>query len=123
MPTVCYHVHAGLSQSFCTYLSQHWYLLGGLWWDTAFTQKATAAQGAAVVGWLRLDNVTGWLGYIHCWRLALLVVRQRNPEFASAGSPTWLATARKVFDFWYLHARLPTGQVIDHIGSDGAEMG
>jgi predicted alpha-1,6-mannanase (GH76 family) len=70
---------------------------GGLWWDRAHTQKATAANaGAALLG-------------------ARLYMR--------TGDPTWLEFARTTFDWWRAHMTDPaTGQVADHVDRDGEKV-
>jgi predicted alpha-1,6-mannanase (GH76 family) len=70
---------------------------GGMWWDKAHTQKATAANaGTALVG-ARLYQRTGY--------------------------STYLAFAEQVYSFWYANMVSPSAfQVCDHINTDGTKV-
>ncbi|HTL16060.1 MAG TPA: glycoside hydrolase family 76 protein [Patescibacteria group bacterium] len=70
---------------------------GGVWWDRAHTQKATAANaGAALLG-------------------ARLYERTANP--------TYLQFAEQVYSFWYSNMVEPgISQVCDHINPDGSKV-
>ena len=70
---------------------------GGLWWDKAHTQKATAANaGAALLG-ARL--------------------------FARTGNSSYLSFARQVYSYWYSNMVDPsTFQVCDHIDTAGNKV-
>jgi predicted alpha-1,6-mannanase (GH76 family) len=68
---------------------------GGIWWDRAHTQKATASNAGPVITGVRLAMRTGRASY--------------------AGF------ARQVYDFWLAHMVDPsTHQVADHIDPSGA---
>lgn len=67
---------------------------GGLWWDKAHTQKATASNAGSVLVGARL--------------------------YARTGNTSYLNFAQQVYSFW--HANMvngSTGQVVDHMNSDG----
>jgi predicted alpha-1,6-mannanase (GH76 family) len=67
---------------------------GGIWWDKAHTQKATAANAGPVIAGVRLSERTNDASY--------------------------LAFAKKVYAFWTANMVDPTThQVIDHIDSNG----
>ena len=67
---------------------------GGIWWNDAHTQKATAANGGAVITGVRLA--------------------------ARTGKPAYLDFAKKVYDFWSAYYTDPvTHQTADHITPDG----
>ncbi|MEY2427634.1 MAG: hypothetical protein QOJ40_519 [Verrucomicrobiota bacterium] len=70
---------------------------GGMWWDKAHTQKATAANaGAALVG-ARLYQRTGNAAY--------------------------LSFAQQVYSYWYANMVNPsTFQVCDHLNPDGSQI-
>jgi predicted alpha-1,6-mannanase (GH76 family) len=70
---------------------------GGLWWDRAHTQKATAANAGAVVSGARLYERTNEAAY--------------------------LAFARKAFTFWAANMVDPTThQVFDHMTTTGQKV-
>jgi len=67
---------------------------GGIWWDRAHTQKATASNAGPVITGARLASKTG--------------------------DATHLAFARKAYDYWLATMVDPTThQVSDHINPDG----
>jgi len=65
---------------------------GGIWWNRAHTQKATAANAGPVIAGARLS--------------------------ARTGDGAHLAFARKVYDFWYTKM-VTANRVADHITPDG----
>ena len=68
---------------------------GGIWWDRAHTQKATASNGGPVITAARLA--------------------------ARTGDPAYLDFAEQVYAYWRAHMVDPsTFQVADHIAPDGA---
>ncbi|UJR80492.1 glycoside hydrolase family 76 protein [Sandaracinus amylolyticus] len=68
---------------------------GGIWWDRAHTQKATASNGGPVITAVRLH--------------------------ARTGDAQYLAFARMAYAYWREHMVDPeTGQVWDHVAPDGA---
>jgi predicted alpha-1,6-mannanase (GH76 family) len=67
---------------------------GGIWWDKAHTEKATAANAGPVIAGVRLSERTN--------------------------DPSYLAFAKQVYSFWTTNMIDPsTHQVIDHIDSNG----
>jgi predicted alpha-1,6-mannanase (GH76 family) len=67
---------------------------GGIWWDRAHTQKATASNAGPVITGVRLA--------------------------ARTGNTAHLAFARKVYEFWYTTmVETTTSKVADHILPDG----
>ena len=70
---------------------------GGVWWDKAHTQKATAANGGAALAGARLYQRTG--------------------------NATYLSFAQQVYSYWYANmVNASTGQVCDHINLDGTKV-
>ena len=70
---------------------------GGLWWDKAHTQKATAANGGAALLGSRL--------------------------FLRTGNSTYLKFAEQVFNYWFSNmVNSVSFQVCDHIGTDGTQV-
>lgn len=70
---------------------------GGLWWNKAKTQKATAANAGAVISGLQLYKRTN---------------REEYRNFA-----------KKVYDFWWTNmVDKTTYQVADHINTDGTKV-
>lgn len=70
---------------------------GGLWWDRAHTQKATASNAVAVIAAARL--------------------------FEATGDARWLAFARDTYAFWRDHEVDPaSGQVVDHVLPSGEQV-
>jgi predicted alpha-1,6-mannanase (GH76 family) len=70
---------------------------GGLWWDRAHTQKATASNAGAVIAAARLYERTG--------------------------EARWLAFAQKTWDWWRANMVDPgTGQVADHLDRSGNKL-
>ncbi|WP_224996260.1 glycoside hydrolase family 76 protein [Cesiribacter sp. SM1] len=70
---------------------------GGLWWNKAKTQKATAANAGAVISGLQLYK------------------RTNREEYR--------AFAKKVYDFWWTNmVDKTTYQVADHINTDGTKV-
>ncbi len=70
---------------------------GGLWWDRAHTQKATAANAGAVVSGAQLYTLTK--------------------------DATYLAFAQKAYAFWAANMVDPTThQVFDHLTTDGQKV-
>ena len=69
---------------------------GGLWWDKAHTQKATAANAGAALAGARLYQRTGNAAY--------------------------LSFAQQVYSYWYANMVDPTTfQVCDHLNPDGSK--
>jgi predicted alpha-1,6-mannanase (GH76 family) len=67
---------------------------GGIWWNRAHTEKATASNAGPVIAGARLT--------------------------ARTGDPQHLIFARKVYDFWFMTMVNPTNhQLADHINPDG----
>ncbi len=67
---------------------------GGIWWDRAHTQKATASNAGPVIAGARLA--------------------------ARTGDPTHLAFAQMVYDFWFTNMVNPTThKLADHMLPDG----
>ena len=67
---------------------------GGVWWDKAHTQKATASNGGAALAGARLYRRTGNLSYLNF--------------------------AQQVYSYWYPHmVNQTTYQVADHIDTTG----
>jgi predicted alpha-1,6-mannanase (GH76 family) len=70
---------------------------GGVWWDKAHTQKATAANAGAALAGAGLYRRTG--------------------------NGLYLTFAQQVYAFWYANMVNPaTGQVCDHINPDGTKV-
>lgn len=70
---------------------------GGLWWDKAHTQKATASNAGAALAGARLYRRTSDASY--------------------------LAFAQQVYSYWYSNmVNAATFQVCDHITTDGAKV-
>ncbi len=70
---------------------------GGVWWNRAHTQKATAANAGAALAGARL--------------------------YLKTGSATYLDFAQQVYGFWRSNmVNLSTGQVCDHIDPDGTKV-
>jgi predicted alpha-1,6-mannanase (GH76 family) len=70
---------------------------GGVWWDKAHTQKATASNAGAALAGARLYRRTGDASY--------------------------LTFAKQVYSYWYSNIVNPaTYQVCDHINPDGAKV-
>ncbi len=70
---------------------------GGLWWDKAHTQKATAANGGAALAGARL--------------------------FQRTGNAIYLNFAQQAYGFWFTNmVDSTTSQVCDHINSDGTKV-
>jgi predicted alpha-1,6-mannanase (GH76 family) len=69
---------------------------GGLWWDRAHTQKATAANAGAVIAAARM--------------------------FARTGEARHLAFARSVFAYWMDEMVDSTGRVADHVSPSGEKV-
>jgi predicted alpha-1,6-mannanase (GH76 family) len=70
---------------------------GGIWWDRAHTQKATASNAGPVIAAVRLYERTG--------------------------DPSRLALAQKVFAYWAAEMVDPaTGQVADHLEPSGRKV-
>ncbi len=70
---------------------------GGLWWDKAHTQKATAANAGAALAGARL--------------------------FQRTGNGFYLNFAQQVYGFWYTNmVDWNTSQVCDHINADGTKV-
>lgn len=70
---------------------------GGVWWDRAHTQKATASNAGAAQAAAKLYRRTG--------------------------SAAYLTFARQVYNFWYQNmVDLSTGQVCDHITPTGEKV-
>lgn len=70
---------------------------GGVWWDKAKTQKATASNAGAALAGARLYRFTG--------------------------NTLYLAFAQQVYAFWYANMVNPsTGQVCDHFNPDGTKV-
>jgi predicted alpha-1,6-mannanase (GH76 family) len=70
---------------------------GGLWWDKAHTQKATAANAGAALAGARLYQRTGNAAY--------------------------LSFAQQAYSYWYANmVNLTTFQVCDHINPDGSKI-
>lgn len=70
---------------------------GGLWWDKAHTQKATAANAGAALAGARLYRRTS--------------------------NATYLNFAQQVYSFWYANmANASSGQVCDHMNTDGTKV-
>jgi predicted alpha-1,6-mannanase (GH76 family) len=70
---------------------------GGLWWDRAHTQKATAANGAAALAAARLYRRTG--------------------------EARWLSFAKVTYAFWLANMVDPgTGRVADHLQANGRQV-
>eukprot|EP01105_Mastigella_eilhardi_P005618 TRINITY_DN17277_c0_g1_i1.p1 TRINITY_DN17277_c0_g1~~TRINITY_DN17277_c0_g1_i1.p1 ORF type:complete len:361 (-),score=58.18 TRINITY_DN17277_c0_g1_i1:79-1161(-) len=71
-------------------------LCGGIWWDTAHTQKATASNAGPVITAVRL--------------------------YSKTKNPTILSFAQKVFDFWWANmVDQNTFQVADHFDGQGSK--
>lgn len=70
---------------------------GGLWWDRAHTQKATAANAGAALAGARLYERTA--------------------------NPSYLAFSEQVYSFWYSNM-VATGsyEVCDHLNTDGTKV-
>jgi len=69
---------------------------GGMWWDKAHTQKATAANAGTALAGARLYQRTG--------------------------NATYLSFAEQVYSFWFANMVNPsTFQVCDHINPDGSK--
>jgi predicted alpha-1,6-mannanase (GH76 family) len=67
---------------------------GGIWWDRAHTQKATASNAGPVITGVRLS--------------------------ARTGDPAHLTFARQVYDFWFTNMTVvATYEVRDHMNPDG----
>lgn len=67
---------------------------GGIWWDKAHTQKATASNAGPVISACQLYTATR--------------------------KPAYLSFAEQVYDYWWEHMVNPTSyQVADHINPDG----
>jgi predicted alpha-1,6-mannanase (GH76 family) len=67
---------------------------GGIWWDRAHTQKATASNAGPVISGVRLS--------------------------ARTGDPAHLTFARQVYDFWFTNMTVAaTYEVRDHMNPDG----
>jgi predicted alpha-1,6-mannanase (GH76 family) len=70
---------------------------GGIWWNRAHTQKATASNAGPVIAACRL--------------------------FEATHRPSYLDFARRVYDFWWRNMVDPvTFQVADHLNPDGAKI-
>jgi predicted alpha-1,6-mannanase (GH76 family) len=70
---------------------------GGIWWDKARTQKATASNAGPVIAGARLAERTGTSSYL---------------DFAV-----------RAYEFWLEYMTIAsTGQVIDHINPDGTKV-
>jgi predicted alpha-1,6-mannanase (GH76 family) len=70
---------------------------GGVWWNRAHTQKATASNAGAVITAARV--------------------------YERGGDPRHLAFARKAFAYWLSEMVDPsTGQVADHVEPDGSKV-
>ena len=70
---------------------------GGMWWDKAHTQKATAANAGAALAGARLYQRTGNAAY--------------------------LSFAQQVYSYWYANMVNPaTFQVCDHLNPDGSQV-
>jgi len=70
---------------------------GGVWWDKAHTQKATAANAGAALAGARLYERTA--------------------------DPSYLGFAQQVYSFWYSNMVNPAlFQVCDHINTDGTKV-
>jgi predicted alpha-1,6-mannanase (GH76 family) len=70
---------------------------GGLWWDKAHTQKATASNAGAVIAGARL--------------------------FERTGEDAYLEFARMAYDFWHANMVDPARHhVLDHINPDGTKV-
>ena len=70
---------------------------GGVWWDRAHTQKATASNAGAALTAARLYRRTG--------------------------APSYLNFARQVYSFWYAQmVNHTSGQVCDHINPNGEKV-
>jgi len=70
---------------------------GGLWWDRAHTQKATAANAGAALAAARLYEATG--------------------------ETRWLSFAKDTYAFWIAHmVDRHTGQAADHLRTDGTRV-
>ena len=70
---------------------------GGVWWDKAHTQKATAANAGAALAGARL--------------------------FQRTTNATYLNFAQQVYSFWHANmVNAVTGQVCDHINPDGTKV-
>jgi predicted alpha-1,6-mannanase (GH76 family) len=70
---------------------------GGIWWDKAHTQKATASNAGPVISACRLYAVTR--------------------------KPAYLSFARQVYDYWWSTMVNPTSyQVADHLNTDGSKV-
>jgi predicted alpha-1,6-mannanase (GH76 family) len=70
---------------------------GGVWWDKAHTQKATAANAGAALAGARL--------------------------FQRTANASYLSFAQQVYSFWYANmVNAGTGQVCDHINPDGTKV-
>lgn len=70
---------------------------GGVWWDRAHTQKATASNAGAALVAARL--------------------------FRRTGTQSYLDFARQVYNFWYQNmVNLSTGQVADHVTPAGEKV-
>lgn len=70
---------------------------GGVWWDKAKTQKATAANAGAALAGARLYRFTG--------------------------NALYLTFAQQVYAFWYANmVNASTGQVCDHFNPDGSKV-
>ncbi len=70
---------------------------GGLWWDRAHTQKATASNAVPAIAAARLHERTG--------------------------DPRWLELARRTYGFWREQmVDAATGQVADHVAASGEKV-
>jgi predicted alpha-1,6-mannanase (GH76 family) len=70
---------------------------GGVWWDKAHTQKATAANAGAALAGARLYQRTG--------------------------NATYLTFAQLVYSYWFANmVNSSTGQVCDHLNTDGTKV-
>jgi predicted alpha-1,6-mannanase (GH76 family) len=70
---------------------------GGLWWDKAHTQKATAANAGAALAGARLYQRTG--------------------------NSSYLSFAQQVYSYWYTNmVNATTFQVCDHMNTDGSKV-
>jgi predicted alpha-1,6-mannanase (GH76 family) len=70
---------------------------GGVWWDYAHTQKATASNAGAALAGARL--------------------------FQRTGNAAYLSFAQQVYSFWYANmVNATTGHVWDHISTDGTKI-
>jgi predicted alpha-1,6-mannanase (GH76 family) len=67
---------------------------GGVWWDKAHTQKATAANAGAAMAGARLYERTA--------------------------NPTYLGFSQQVYSFWY--SNMVANGVCDHINTDGTKV-